>query len=67
MARKTRSLARGIAHRRMNEEGINRPNAKHKIENRDKVASFFSLNWRDYIFPPVKKSKKHRKKGAQNV
>ncbi|MGN1130224.1 MAG: hypothetical protein ACI4Q8_02640 [Ruminococcus sp.] len=65
MASKTRSLARGIAHERMKEVGIYRPNAKHRVKGKNKVISFFSLNWREYVFPPVKKkSKKIRKRGA---
>lgn len=47
MASKTRSLARGIAHARMAEEGINLS---------------FSANWRKYVFPPAKSRKKIRKK-----
>lgn len=51
MASKTRNLARGIAHARMVEEGINRS---------------FSANWRKYVFPPAK-SRKFRKKKNKKV
>ena len=68
MASKTRSLARGIAHERMKEVGIYRPNAKHRVRGKDKAISFFSQNWREYVLPPVKKkskkSKKIRRRGA---
>ena len=50
MASKTRSLARGIAHARMAEEGIN---------------SFFSANWRKYVFPPAKSRKFRNKKNKK--
>ena len=63
MASKTRNLARDIAHARMAEEGINCPNSRNKTENKN---SFFSANWRKYVFPPSK-SRKFRKKKNKKI
>lgn len=63
MASKTRSLARGIAHERMKEEGIYRPNAKHRVKDKNKATSFFALYWKKYAHPP-KLSRKKIKRGA---
>jgi hypothetical protein len=61
MSSKTRSLKRGIAHNLMSQEEINHPNVHYDKQYKQKVPSYFSIHWREYLLPDVM-SKLSRKK-----